>query len=230
MKTQKELFDAWVDDVCKFIEEVGPKINKCSASFQTPPVLDKHPDIVWLGFNPHEPYEYAGVNRERFYKGNPCWGGEKTEWKIWRPVYETFQHIGFPHPVTDGNFVLMNAFYFGSDDMDEMKHLPDWRSVRDRCLDFTSDLIRNIYKPKAVVCFSISECFNRLNDRFHFENVERFHPLSEKGEPVKQEMAKGVWGDIPVYGTVHPSAPAFGYAYRDAMARFLKKELEGKIG
>lgn len=229
MKTRKELYDQWVDKVCKYIDKVGPKINKCSASFQSPPVLDRHPDVVWLGFNPHEPYPYNGINRERFYNGNPFWQGADTPWKIWRPVYSTFQYIDFLPPVTDGKFVMMNAFYFGSDDIKEMKHLPDWISIRNQCLDFTAEVIQTIFKPKAVVCFSIPECFQRLNDRYHFGNVELFHPLSEKGEPVKQLMAKGVWDDIPVFGTVHPSAPAFSYAYRTAFARYLRKELEGKL-
>lgn len=228
METRKELYDKWVDKVCQYIEDVGPKIDHCSASFQSPAVLDKSPDVVWLGFNPHEPYPYDGAHRERFYTGNPCWSGEKTSWRIWKTVYSTFQHIGYPHPVTDGNFVFMNAFYFGSNDIKEMTHLPDWINIRNQCLDFTAEVIQDIFKPKAVVCFSIPACFQKLNDRFHFKDVEVFHPLNEKGESVKYQMAKGLWGTIPVYGIIHPSARTFGYEYREAFAKYLRKELENK--
>ena len=69
--TRKELYDNWVERVCHFLEETGPKLGKggrCCSTFQSAPVLDKSPDVVFLGYNPHEDYGYVPVDRERFYK------------------------------------------------------------------------------------------------------------------------------------------------------------------
>ena len=40
--TRKELYDNWVDRVCRFLEETGPGIGhggKCCGTFQSAPVL-----------------------------------------------------------------------------------------------------------------------------------------------------------------------------------------------
>ena len=81
-----ELYNQWVDKVCRYIEEVGPRINCTSCAFQSKPLLDKSPDVVFLGYNAHEPWGYAGVNRERFYEGNPSFYADrdKPAWKIWQ--------------------------------------------------------------------------------------------------------------------------------------------------
>ncbi len=37
----KEKYDNWVQSVCAFLAEEGPKLNKHCASFQSKPILDK---------------------------------------------------------------------------------------------------------------------------------------------------------------------------------------------
>lgn len=225
MNTPNDLFDRWVDKVCDFIAKVEPKINKCSAGFQSPPLLNRRPEVVWLGFNPNEPYAFTGVDRKRFYSGNPYWE-TRMRWRMWRRLHQAFTRAGYAAPITDGRFVLTNAVYFGSKNIAEMERLPEWPAICGECLSLTAELIQEIYRPKAVVCFSLPKCFNQLSGRLQFQDVVRFHPLSANGEPVCQWAAKGIWGDIRVYGIVHPSAPAFSRAYGDAFVRFLQSELE----
>ena len=63
---KQELYEKWVDKVCQFIESVGPEINCTSCAMQSKPVLDKSPQVVFLGYNAHEPFPYQGANKERF--------------------------------------------------------------------------------------------------------------------------------------------------------------------
>ena len=53
---KQELYEKWVDKVCQFIECVGPEINCTSCAMQSKPVLDKSPQVVFLGYNAHEPF------------------------------------------------------------------------------------------------------------------------------------------------------------------------------
>lgn len=72
----KKEYEQWVDKACKFINEVGPRIN-CygSGAMQSAPVLDHHPEVVFLGHDAHEDYEWQKGKEEeirrRFFEGNP---------------------------------------------------------------------------------------------------------------------------------------------------------------
>ena len=173
-----ELYNQWVDKVCRYIEEVGPRINCTSCAFQSKPVLDKSPDVVFLGYNAHEPWGYTGVNRERFYEGNPSFYADrdKPAWKIWRKPYEAFKWAGYLNPMTDGHFVFMNVVYFGSDTIKDFQTKPGSVEVAAQCMDFTAEVIQDIFRPKCVVCFSINDCFRPLERRFGFTQVETVTP------------------------------------------------------
>ena len=87
--TRKELYDNWVDRVCRFLQETGPKLGdggRCCGTFQSAPVLDKSPDVVFLGYNPHEKYGYVPVDKDRFYKGNPDFYASRDKWRIWKKL------------------------------------------------------------------------------------------------------------------------------------------------
>ena len=59
---KQELYEKWVDKVCQYIESVGPEINCTSCAMQSKPVLDKSPQVVFLGCNAHEPFPYQTRN------------------------------------------------------------------------------------------------------------------------------------------------------------------------
>ena len=96
-----------------FLKSTAPYLGEggrhCSV-FQSKPVLNIQPDILFLGYNANEDYGYAGIERKRFWEGNLSFYEEgaryKDPWKMWYRPYTK--------PMEDGNFAFMNAVYFGS--------------------------------------------------------------------------------------------------------------------
>lgn len=236
--TRKELYDGWVSRVCAFLEETGPALGpggRCCGTFQSAPVLDKSPDVVFLGYNPHEDYGYVPVDRDRFYNGNQEFYKSRDRWAIWKRLYGALDYVKYTKPVTDGNFVFFNAVYFGSQNMSQFLRIPGAGQAVERCLDFTEEVIHEIFQPKCVVCFSVRECFDRLDGRYHFNCVESLfsefdgentHHVSTKS--VKRGLwmpSRGGHGAIPVFGIPHPSQ-AISYDDWGAIATFLKTEMQ----
>ena len=228
METNRtELYNQWVDKVCQYIEEAGPRLNFPGSVMQSKPVLDKQPGVVFLGFNSHEEWGYCGLKRERFFDGNPFFyeNRENSAWKVWKKPYEAFKWAGYLTPMTDGNYVFMNAVYFGSDTIKSLQAKPESGEVIAKCLDFTAEVIQSIFRPRCVVCFSVTDCFLPLAQRFKFTEVETLNPPIINGEPARQRVMKGFWGTIPTYGIPHPS----GRVNNDdwgAIAMYLKKEMQ----
>lgn len=228
METNRtELYNQWVDKVCQYIEEVGPKLNLPGSVMQSRPVLDRQPGVVFLGFNSHEEWGYCGLKRERFFDGNPFFYENRMSetWKVWKRPYEAFKSVNYLNPMTDGNYVFMNAVYFGSKDIKTLKATTDGKEAIDRCLDFTEEVIQNVFKPKCVVCFSQNDCFAPLRTKFKFGQVETVTPTNFDGQPAKKTVIKGLWNSIPVYGIPHPSG-RINYDDWGGIALYLKKEME----
>lgn len=221
-----ELYNQWVDKVCHYIEKVGPCINCASCAFQSAPLLDKSPDVVFLGYNAHEPWGYTGVNRERFYKGNPFFYADrdKSAWKVWWKLYEAFKWANYLTPMTDGNFIFMNAIYFGSNTIKEFQSRPNSAEIAMKCIDFTGEVIQDIFRPKCVICFSINDCFRQLEQRFNFTQVETVRPPIINGEPAHHQVIKGLWNCTKVFGIPHPSGRISNDDW-GAIAMYLKKEI-----
>lgn len=227
-KTKKELYDAWVERVCRFIEEVGPGLGLTSCAMQSKPVLDKQPEVVFLGYNAHEVDGYMGANRERFYEGNPYFHADTQDpkWKVWYRTRDMFSYppVNWAEPVTEGNFVFMNVVYFGSNTIKELQAKEGSKEVIGQCLDFTAEVVQEIFQPKCVVCFSVNECFNLLAKRFSFTDVDYIRLTNTEGKPVKQRVVKGMWGKMPVYGIPHPSGRV-SYADWGGIGLWLKGEM-----
>lgn len=240
-------YDNWVQRVCAFLSEEGPKLNKHCASFQSKPILDKQPEVVFLGYNPHENWEYFKEDSQpaRFYEGNPSFCNpqerKKGNWKIWNRIYDAFNWAEYTKPVADGNFVFFNAVYFGSDNIQEMRSIHESAEAIDRCLDFTGEVIQDIFNPKCIVCFSIPDCFDLLNLKFHFADV-RSIKLDENIAPhlvefaIKKSWKSGIpksnrtiksalWYGIPVYGIPHPSGRVSNDDW-GLIALYLRNEME----
>lgn len=228
---RKELYDAWVDRVCDFMGEAGQKLDRCTSAFQSKPVLDKQADVLFLGYNAQEDFGYVGVSKERFYEGNPSFyqEGERYKWKIWGTLYEMFKWAEYLNPVTDGNFIFMNAVYFGSKTMQQLNAIPGGKDAIQKSLDLTGEVIQDIFKPKCVVCFSIQECFDPLNNKYKFTDVQEIKPkiFNTEADAIIR-IKKGMWGNIPVYGMPHPSG-RLNYDSIGAIAMYLKEEMQ-KLG
>ena len=234
--TRKELYGNWVDRVCRFLQETGPKLGdggRCCATFQSAPVLDKSPDVVFLGYNPHEKDGYVPVDKDRFYKGNPDFYASRDtyKWRIWKKLYDAMNWVKYLTPLEDGNFVFFNAVYFGSEDIAAFKRIPGAEEAIDKCLDFTEEAIHNIFQPKCVVCFSLQDCFDLLDNKFKFNWKETIVPESIIHHVSTKSVKRGLWkshqekGLIPVLGIPHPSQ-AISNDDWGAIATWLKEEMQ----
>ena len=249
MEERKKLYDDWVSRVCSFITEVGPMLNVTCGSFQSRPILDKQPNVVFLGYNPHEsgPFVQGDIIRERFYEGNPSFYSEEREqWAIWKRLRDSLEWAEYTRPIEDGHFVFFNAVYFGTNNITELKITPYSSEAIKKCLQFTGEVIQDIFKPKCVVCFSVPECFDNLNRYYRFADVKRINTLQETDASLvdfavkkdvngwksayscKRIIKKGIWNGIPVYGIPHPSGRVTNDDF-GAIALYLRSEMQ-KIG
>ena len=248
----KHKYDDWVSRVCSFLLEVGPKLGKRGthcASFQSKPILEKQPDVVFLGYNPHEEWDFykEEVTKTRFYEGNPSfYTKERKKWRVWR-LYGMFNWAGYKKPVEDGNFIFFNAVYFGTRNIDGFKRKQGSVEAVDKCLDFTNEVINNIFKPKCIICFSVEECFCLLNEKFHFDNIINidtsrdtdidiieYAKSKESGgwketHTCSKPILKATWNGIPVYGIPHPSSRNLYADDLGAIALYLRSEMQ-KLG
>ena len=250
----KHKYDDWVSRVCSFLSEVGPKLGEKGthcASFQSKPILDKQPDIVLLGYNPNEDWEYfkEDSSPKRFYEGNQSFCNpserKKKEWIIWNRLYGSFEWANYTKPLEDGNFVYFNAVYFGPKNMKKMKALPNAQKAIDMCMKFSGEVIQNIFKPKCIICLSVNECFDRLNEIYKFDNVVSISTLKETSPDLidyalnrtdgrnwgyeyncKMEVKKALWNGIPVYGIPHTSIRKFNWDDFGAIALYLRSEMQ----
>ncbi len=247
--TKQQRYDEWVSRVCSFIAEAGPILNVTCGSFQSRPILDKQPDVVFLGYNPHEsgPFIQDDIIRRRFYEGNPdFYSRAKEHWTIWKRFCDSLNWAEYTKPVEDGHFVFFNAIYFGTNNISEFKAKPYSGEAIKKCLQFTGEVIQDIFKPKCVVCFSVPDCFDNLNRYYKFKDVKRINTIQETDASLiefaikkevngwktaytcKRIVKKGTWNGIPVYGIPHPSGRLspddFG-----AIALYLKSEMQ-KLG
>ena len=85
-------------------------------------------------------------------------------------------------------------------------------------------VIKDIYHPKAVVCFSIPDCFTPFINRLNIKEVESIVPPMVNGEPAKRGVTKAMWGDIKIIGIPHPSG-RISYEDLGAIAMYLQNEL-----
>ncbi|WP_155285774.1 hypothetical protein [Capnocytophaga felis] len=224
--TTSEKYTQWVEKVIPFLEKTGKELNRCCSVMQSKPVLDKQPQVLFLGYNAQEDYGFLPIDKTRFFEGNPSFYTEEryTKWRIWQRLYGAFKWAEHLDPVTDGNFIFMNAVYFGTKNINQLKNIEQSKEVVNQCLDFTAEVIQDIFKPKSIVCFSISECFNPLKKKFHFTEEEIITPQMVNGALAGIKINKAYWNGIPIYGIPHPS----GRLNNDdmgAIALFLKKEL-----
>ncbi|MBP5799406.1 MAG: hypothetical protein J6W43_05810 [Prevotella sp.] len=253
----KHKYDDWVSRVCSFLSEVGPKLGEKGthcASFQSKPILDKQPDIVLLGYNPNEDWEYfkEDSSPERFYEGNQSFCNlserKKKEWKIWNRLYGSFEWANYTKPLEDGNYIYFNAVYFGPKNIKKMKALPDAQKAIDRCMKFSGEVIQDIFKPKCIICLSVNECFDRLNEIYKFDNVESISTVKKTSPDLieyalhrtdgrnwsyeyncKLEVKKAIWNGIPIYGIPHTSLRGFNWDDFGAIALYLRSEMQ-KLG
>lgn len=222
----------WVGRVVAYLAEVCPVLGCTGVTMQSRPVLDRRPQVLLLGYNPAEDFAYdpaTGIDERRFFEGNPYFykDGERRKWRIWTKLYDAMREVGYTEPMEDGNFVFMNAVYFGSRSIAQFERLPGAADAIGRCLDFTREVILDIFNPRCVICLSIPKCFDCLDRRFHFSGRTTLVPeRMRQGVHIvsRHAVTKADWEGIPVYGIPHPSGRVDNDS-RGAIAQYLKDEL-----
>lgn len=231
MNDKQKLYAQWVDRVMAYTAEVGPKINCHVAAMQSRPFFDRQSDILFLGINPAEKDEYReediAAARQRFYDGNPC---PPEVWhKRWDWAFNpgtpnnSFTKCGWSDAVKQGNYLFFNILFFGS-----LHGGTDIKAedVRKKCAEFTSEAIMDIFRPRCVICFSVTKVFDRLNSVLHPGNVHRMQGiLHEDGTQMRQRIMTSEKNGIRFYGIPHLSgARNFSKADFDAIIATIHKE------
>lgn len=241
--TQKEIkYREWVDKVCDFTDEYGPKLQRHVASFQVAPIFDKDVDILFLGFNPAEgglesnyKPEDREIYRKRFFEGNPyppeTWAAgngvdkrkpahSKWNW-IFNPQNENniFQKVGLSEQVTSGNYMFFNIFFFGSPMSGNAGALAncikDYNEALKICTDYTIKAI-DILKPQCVLCFSIGNVFNRVKNA----------TCSKAIKPIPGcNLLKFEHNGVTYYGMTHLQYPAMTKEYVQKIAQYIKIDM-----
>lgn len=110
----------------------------------------------------------------------------------------------------------MNAFFFGAHKIDQLNCKMTNEDAK-RNAELTREVICDIFKPKAVVCFSVEDVFGALPD------IKDKHVV-DLGTRLK--VMRGTWdNDITVFGVPHFSG-RISYADRDKIIGYLNTEIK----
>jgi hypothetical protein len=200
--TQKE-FDKWADKACRFCYDkaISNEINLNFYAFQSEPLIDKQPELLILGLNPHgsggywngqfiPPYEEAIAS---FSKGNPH-VNEKDRWKLWQGLKRVFQKGNIEYMLQDDYpYMCMNILYFNTNEIADFNKFDKQGNVFRESVNLTAEFIQ-LLNPKRILCLSIDQCFDRLKN--NFTDCQTLTPFF---------LETGQWENIPVYGIRHPS-------------------------
>ena len=129
-----------------------------------------------------------------------------------------------------------------------MKKLPHAQEAIEKCLVFTGEVIQEIFRPKCIICLSVKECFDNLNLKFKFDNIETVSTIEATTRELldfalertdgknwksihncKKTIKKASWNGIPIFGIPHTSSRDFNWDDFGAIALYLKSEMQ-KIG
>ena len=211
---KREKYANWVKRVCDFISQVGPKLNLPAGAMQSniSEAIDNDINIMFLGHDPHEvpkenyKFEYGDYIQERFMKGNPCWGDRNTKWPIWKNLRDNFINVYGESSLVDDtkHMVFTNAIFFTGD---KIKLVLDQigTSVERKCLDFTSELIFDILHPKILVCFSVSDVFDKLMNTINGKSGKKLNVLRFKPYNIRHFCKITQYKGSIILGIPHPS-------------------------
>ena len=233
---KREKYANWVKKVCDFISLIGPQLNLPVGAMQSniSEAIDNDINIMFIGHDPHEvpkdkyKFEYGDYIQERFMKGNPCWGDRNTKWPIWKNLRDNFINVYGESSLVDDtkHMVFTNAIFFTGD---KIKLVLDQigTSVERECLDFTSELIFDILHPKILVCFSVSDVFDKLIKMINWKSgnkltVHRFKPYN-----IKHFCAITQCDGTVILGIPHPSGAHGIYSSLPAIVRIINDLSKG---
>lgn len=246
MKSKIEIekkYREWVDNACDYVDEVGSHLNMPVGAMQSDisMVLGNEINIMFLGHDAHEVnrdfiFENSDYFRYRCLNGNPYWGNRNEKgWPIWKNLRDSFIKVFGESTLMDDmdHLVFTNAIFFTGDNIDEVLNQINKTdtSVESKCMELTRDLIFDILQPKLLVCFSVSDVFDKLihsirrKDGFNEKlSIKKFKPFH-----IKHTCAITQFNGTTILGIPHPSGAHGVLASLPAIVRIisdLAKEVE----
>jgi hypothetical protein len=233
---KREKYANWVKRVCDFISQVGPKLNLPAGAMQSniSEAIDNDINIMFLGHDPHEvpkdkyKFEYGDYIQERFMKGNPCWGDRNKKWPIWKNLRDNFINVYGESSLVDDTklMVFTNAIFFTGDKiklvLDQIGTSVEWK-----CLDYTNELIFDILHPKILVCFSVSDVFDKLIKMINWKSGNKLTVLRFKPYNIKHFCAITQYKGSIILGIPHPSGAHGIYSSLPAIVRIINDLSKG---
>lgn len=233
---KREKYANWVKKVCDFISLIGPPLNLPVGAMQSniSEAIDNDINIMFLGHDAHEvpkegyKFEDGDYIQKRFKQGNPCWEDRNTKWAIWKNLRDYFISVYGESSLMDDtkHMVFTNAIFFTGDNiklvLDQIGTSVEWK-----CLDYTDELIFDILHPRILVCFSVSDVFDKLiktinRKRGNKLTVHRFKPYN-----IKHICAITQCDGTVILGIPHPSGAHGIYSSLPAIVRIINDLTKG---
>ncbi len=233
---KREKYANWVKRVCDFISQIGPQLNLPVGAMQSDisEAIENDINIMFLGHDPHEvpkedyKFEDGDYIKERFETGNPCWGDRNAKWPIWKNLRDNFISVYGESSLMDDtkHMVFTNAVFFTGDNiklvLDQIGTSVEWK-----CLDYTNELIFDILYPKILVCFSVSDVFDKLIKTINRKSenkltVHRFKPYN-----IKHICALTQYNGTIILGIPHPSGAHGIFGSLPAIVRIINDLSKG---
>lgn len=213
---RKALYDRWVDLGCAFLEEAGPKLDRCCSAMQSRPVLDKSPDVVFFGYNAHETDKFC-IDKNRFYTGDPYFYTDgKTNWPVWSKLYGVMKWCS--HSMEDDNFVFMNVVFSDLKISLSRRRLREATKRSQNACVSRNGPSRRFLAPNWWFAFQSSRCSTRSQQN---SDSGRWKPVNGPKHVSKRAVKRGWWSNCKVIGIPHPSQ-AISYEDLGAIALFIK--------
>lgn len=203
-----------VADECHNIatsSNIEERVDLFFYALQSPP--KENPDLLIIGLNPGgsdaDTYLSAcktrGIERmtyKEIMKENPFWHKRDSKkrdenWAIWTRLKQSFINDEMFQLLE--NSVYMNLLYFNSGNFNDFLSKSGSKKAFDICCELTNEAIRDVFKPRMIICLGVSDCFSGIKGCTSFEVLKR----NEKG---KKLLVRKYHNGIPVYGIPHPSS------------------------
>lgn len=187
---QKEI-KKWAEEVIKIYEPIASK-KENNISYYTQSDLTKitqSPDILILGINPGSEGAYDKIDAETFMRGNTYFS-ERDKWHLWRQLKKILAFGNLSYLIEDETrFVFTNVYHFGTL---KAVHLSSELKNNENIVNLTISLIKDVLKPKRVLCLGKHDCFDKLHIKCQ--------------DLIAGELTYGKLNEIPVYGIPHTSS------------------------
>lgn len=166
--------------------------NSYEISFYTQSDLKKitqSPEILILGINPGSEGAYNKIDAETFMRGNTKFS-ERDKWHLWRQLKKILAFGNLSYLIEDETrFVFTNVYHFGTL---KAVHLSSELKNNENIVNLTINLIKDVLKPKRVLCLGKHDCFDKLHIKCQ--------------DLIAGELTYGKLNEIPVYGIPHTSS------------------------